>query len=154
MTADGNEDSSHHPLISVGNLLVDQLDESVGTAMIHAGEAWSSGDWEGVAESVERASIAAALDEYLSSDSDKNMTTKEEILWQSIARELADMSTIEGCSSVGPPASIPNWISIQEYLMANIPADELNDSDEDRSHDESILLKSICNEIESLIDSI
>ena len=59
-----------------------------------------------------------------------------------VGEELLDMSSIEGCMSIGPPSSIPNWISIQEEFksLAN--------------EKESDAFQQIANELDALIEML
>ena len=99
------DDAIDHPLIDLGTVFLD-LDDTVGNHLIQAGQAWAANGWDGT--TVPLAEASEALQDY----QDKN----DPQLWRDIALELEDVGSIEGCSSVGPPASIPNWIAIQELL--------------------------------------
>jgi hypothetical protein len=139
-----NEDEENrHPLISIGKVLAAKVDVDFGNHFVEAGEAWSSGDWDGVTDAIEKASDV--LDKYITTTTSKEM-------WQSIQQELEDISTIEGCCSVGPPASIPNWISIHESLQMEVTSPTQKE-DIERSNSNEIF-NQICDAIEKLIDSI
>jgi hypothetical protein len=149
MTNDNNDDDCdfdhhhyrHHPLTNIGAILQNRLDDHVGKAFIQSGSAWLAKDWDGVTVALEEASLA--ISHYLR----ESCASADAIqLWTLIAQELKDISTIEGCSSVGPPASIPNWVSIQAMLR------RLAASDFSKSQDG--WLEKAATEIDRLIDSI
>ncbi|KAG7337467.1 hypothetical protein IV203_018558 [Nitzschia inconspicua] len=48
----------YHPLIRIGTLLQDQLDEHIGATIQNAGVAWLDKDWKGVTESLGQAATA------------------------------------------------------------------------------------------------
>lgn len=142
-----SEEEANH-LIAAGNYFKG-IDENVGTAMCNAGIAWSS-DWSQVAEALEEASTA-----FWDVLSKKNISPKLQTICRSVAQELEDISTIEGCSSVGPAASIPNWITIHQYLDAAAQAYEREDAIEDAREEQIYdILKKTSLEIEALIESI
>ena len=75
-----------------------------------------------------------------------------------MAEQFQDMSTIEGCMSIGPPSSIPNWIEIQtvfvklaeqEQEQEQQQEEESDGDDENRS---STAFRQIANELEKLIE--
>lgn len=122
-----NDQQQHHPLMEIAVLLADRVDQQICTRILHAGRAWLDKDWDGVTASLGEA--ADALTSYLEIqvgvEEAPASTTK---MWQVIAQELQDISTIEGCSSVGPPASIPNWLAIQEVLQSMAAESSREDS--------------------------
>ncbi|KAG7343260.1 hypothetical protein IV203_021205 [Nitzschia inconspicua] len=103
-----------HPLIQIGTLIQDRLDENIGATIQNAGMAWLDKDWKGVTESLGQ--TATALTDFTRTDTRGDCDLHP--LWRLVAQELEDISTIEGCSSVGPPASIPNWLAIQDGLRS------------------------------------
>jgi hypothetical protein len=134
-----DDDIPINPLIRAG-VQVKFVDVDVGNALIAAGRAWST-DWSVVTESLEEAStillllssstlsssssssssdtLLAATTKSSSSSTNSVITPAPSLLpelWRAIAVELKDISTIEGCSSVGPPSSIPNWMTIHDLL--------------------------------------
>jgi len=95
------------------------IDENVGNSMIRVGEAWNSittgnKEWSDVAEALEE--VSTAFWDVLSKKG--NIPPTLASICRSVAQELEDISTIEGCSSIGPATSIPNWIAIHGYLEA------------------------------------
>jgi hypothetical protein len=108
-----NQENDSHPLVQIGIIFKEEVDTKVGNAIIRAGEFWSVGEWGGVTECLKEASTALR---YYVVQNTEVATTETFQLWQSIAQDLDDISTIEGCSSIGPAASIPNWISIEVSL--------------------------------------
>jgi hypothetical protein len=105
-----DEEMTDHPLVDLGILMSHIIDTSVGETFAQAGQAWAAKDWGGTTKALGEASKALQA----CADGDGNISAQA---WQMIATELEDISNIEGCSSVGPPASIPNWIAIQELLV-------------------------------------
>jgi hypothetical protein len=139
-TSDEN-DGADHPLNAIGSIFQEELDdESVGKNFQQAGLAWADKDWGGVTDSLGQAAVA--LSDYAEKTPAAASTDTPPLLWQRIAQELQDISTIEGCSSVGPPASIPNWVAIQEELRSSIGDNELE------------WANSVNEEIDRLLDSI
>ena len=142
-SVDSAEEEIANPLISAGNHFKG-IDEDVGSAMCRAGVAWSS-DWSQVAEALDEASTA-----FWDVLSKKNISPKLQNICRSVAQELEDISTIEGCSSVGPVASVPNWITIHQYLEAAAAAYE-GDQEDQKIYN---ILKKCSLEVEALIESI
>jgi hypothetical protein len=138
---DVDEDTNNH-LITAGYHF-QGIDEDVGNAMIHAGKAWTT-DWSQVAEALDLAAHA-----FWDTLSKKNLPAGLQTICRSVAQELEDISTIEGCSSVGPATSLPNWIAIHGYLESAAKAYE----DSEDQHIYNILTKT-SREIEQLIESI
>lgn len=99
-----DDEKERNGLVVAGELLAD-VSENAGAALIRAGQAWTV-DWSEVTEAFE----VASQEFYKMVDTNK--------LYESIAEELEDASTIEGCTSVGPPSSVPNLIAIKEHLEA------------------------------------
>jgi hypothetical protein len=89
-------------LVVAGECLLD-VSKSAGEALIRAGRAWAM-DWDEVTEELAEAS------------QDFYKIAVKNSLYESIAQELEDASTIEGCTSVGPPSAVPNLIAIKEHL--------------------------------------
>jgi hypothetical protein len=140
-TEDDEDEETNH-LITAGHYFKG-IDEDVGSAMIHAGKAWTT-DWSKVAEALDQAAHA-----FWDTLSKKNLPAGLQTICRSVAQELEDISTIEGCSSVGPATSLPNWIAIHGYLESAAKAYE----DSENQHIYTILTKT-SREIELLIESI
>jgi hypothetical protein len=90
---------SKHPLIISGETLLELNDEALAPpaqALMKAGHAWSV-DWEEVTYA-----CADAADAFGKLEN-----------FQRIAQELRDVSSIRGCTSVGPASSVPNLIQLQ-----------------------------------------
>ncbi|KAL7523968.1 hypothetical protein ACHAXR_000383 [Thalassiosira sp. AJA248-18] len=87
-----------------------------GTNLVSAGESWAT-DWDAVRDSMEHASTAFydISDVFGSANIDESMPLG--VLFESIGRELEDISSISGCSSVGPPCSVPNLLAVEEHLI-------------------------------------
>jgi hypothetical protein len=133
-----------HPLTNIGAILQDKLDDHVGAAFAQSGSAWLEKDWEGVTVALEEASLA--ISQHIR---DTTSLSADAILpWPLIAQELKDISTIEGCSSVGPPASIPNWLSIQAMLRSFAASDSQSSIKQDD------WVEKVAIEIDRLVDSI
>jgi hypothetical protein len=137
----------------MGTIVAADIDKDLGHHFMEAGEAWSLGDWGGVTAALEQASTS--LDKYITTLSS---ATPSEQMWRTIQQELEDISTIEGCSSVGPPASIPNWISIQESLRSVAKASSIatvttgeDDHDDDKARE---TIHKLYQAVKELIDSI
>ena len=105
-----SDEGGANGLVRAGELL-SNVNENAGDALIRAGQAWSV-DWNDVTVALEDASQVF----YTMKD--------DNLLYESIAQELEDASTIEGCISIGPPSSAPNLIAIQDHLEALADADE------------------------------
>ena len=130
-------------LIAAGNYFKG-IDENVGKALCQAGIAWSS-DWSQVAEALEEASRA-----FWDVLSKKNISPTLQSICRSVAQELEDISTIEGCSSIGPASSIPNWISIHRYLEEAAAAYKGATEEKDQTIYE--ILSQTSQEVEQLIE--
>lgn len=151
---DGHEDDdddNDHPLITIGRIFQARVDESAGRAVVRAGSAWLERDWDGVADALGEASKALSKQDKIggatTAPSDDYALRR---MWQVMAREFQDISTIEGCSSVGPPASLPNWMSIQEELRRC--AAEIMDGDGGK--EDARWMEAAATEIDRLMDSI
>jgi hypothetical protein len=110
-----------HPLCNIGRILQNRFDDSTGKTLSRSGSAWLAKDWDGVTVALGEAS--QTIFQYLRETS---VSADAIRLWTVIAEELEDISTIEGCSSMGPPASIPNWVSIQSTLRRLAALDSSN----------------------------
>lgn len=97
-----NEEEQRNGLVVAGECLLD-ISSDAGGALIRAGRAWTV-DWGDVTEELAEASQGF----YKIVDRNRK--------YESIAQELEDASTIEGCTSVGPPSAVPNLIAIKERL--------------------------------------
>jgi hypothetical protein len=88
-----------------------------GTHLVEAGESWTT-DWNSVRESMESASQAFydISNVFGSANIDESMPLGT--LFENIGRELEDISSISGCTSVGPPCSVPNLLAVEEHLTA------------------------------------
>jgi len=88
-----------------------------GTHLVEAGESWTT-DWDSVRESMESASQAFydISNVFGSANIDESMPLGT--LFENIGRELEDISSISGCTSVGPPCSVPNLLAVEEHLTA------------------------------------
>lgn len=133
-----------HPLIVIATLLADRVDQQFGTYIHHAGRAWLNKDWNGVTASLAEAAdtLTICLGTRVGGEDAPASTAK---IWQVIAQELYDMSTIEGCFSVGPPASIPNWLAIQDVLQS-VAAES--------SREDSTWMEDAAEEIDKLVECI
>ncbi|CAB9514245.1 expressed unknown protein [Seminavis robusta] len=138
-----NEEEEGNHLITAGHYFKG-IDDDVGNAMINAGKAWTT-DWSLVAEALDEAASA-----FWDTLSKKNLPAGLQTICRSVAQELEDISTIEGCSSVGPASSLPNWIAIHGYLESAAKAYE---DDQEHQHIYKILILT-SQEIEALVESI
>lgn len=88
-----------------------------GHAFIKAHEAWTY-DWDDVTVEF----LDASKQFYQISTCYQSHDKSLQILYENIARELEDASTITGCLSVGPPASVPNLEAVRDslYEVANL----------------------------------
>ena len=88
-----------------------------GTHLVEAGESWTT-DWDSVRDSMESASQAFydISNVFGSANIDESMPLGT--LFENIGRELEDISSISGCTSVGPPCSVPNLLAVEEHLTA------------------------------------
>jgi hypothetical protein len=85
-------------------------------------------------------------------------------MFVTIKEELDDISTIEGCTSLGPPSSIPNFVNIQESIQSTIQditnainTDESNDDDTDviiSVETTTLLLQEASDQLDLLIESL
>jgi hypothetical protein len=96
------DEEERNGLVVAGECLVD-ISKDAGGALIRAGQAWTV-DWGDVTEEL------AVASQGFYKIVDRNCR------YESIAQELEDASTIEGCTSVGPPSAVPNLIAIKEHL--------------------------------------
>lgn len=76
----------------------DALLQSAANSLIEAGNAWAT-DWEQVTFACADAAEALSIEGF-----------------EQIADELRDISEIGGCSSVGPPSSVPNLEQLQRHF--------------------------------------
>ena len=88
-----------------------------GTHLVEAGESWTT-DWNSVRNSMASASQAFydISNVFGSANIDESMPLGT--LFENIGRELEDISSISGCTSVGPPCSVPNLLAVEEHLTA------------------------------------
>ena len=88
-----------------------------GTHLVEAGESWTT-DWDSVRNSMASASQAFydISNVFGSANIDESMPLGT--LFENIGRELEDISSISGCTSVGPPCSVPNLLAVEEHLTA------------------------------------
>lgn len=95
-----DEDESKNGLVVAGEVFLSSsaIHHEAGQALIRAGQAWTT-DWDDVTDAFADASRAFSRQGYVV-----------------VAYELEDASTIEGCTSVGPPSSAPNLIAIKEQF--------------------------------------
>ena len=140
---DEQEEEEVNHLITAGHYFKG-IDENVGNAMIRAGMAWTT-DWSQVAEALDKAAHA-----FWDTLSKKNLPAGLQTICRSVAQELEDISTIEGCSAVGPATSLPNWIAIHGYLESAAKAYQ-HSSEHQRIYNS---LTNTSREIEHLIESI
>ena len=137
-----DRDTSIHPLVEIGRLLQSVLHDDgdeIATCFCLAGVSWEDGEWDAVTEALGKAS---SLIQH------QSVATTTNEMWKSISLELEDISSIEGCCSVGKPASTPNWMTIQELLQdggAGISDDDLDSADASAD---------IIKEIDRLLDTI
>jgi hypothetical protein len=64
-----------------------------------------AGEWEELADIFGQASAA--------------ITSKDDPIACLVSQELMDTSRIQGCMSIGPACSIPNWVAIQTALHSH-----------------------------------
>ena len=77
-----------------------------GAALCRAGDEWERESWEGVAAELDESSryFQAAA----------RVSAGLESAFEAIAGELSEASTISGCISVGPLASVPNLLTLAD----------------------------------------
>jgi hypothetical protein len=78
--------------------------------------------------------------------SERNIVASD--LYQKIAQELEDVSNISGCTSSGPPSSVPNMEAIRDYLL------ELSELKEEDIHSPTMAIFWKHKGITSLVESI
>lgn len=95
-----DQDESKNGLVVAGEVFLSSsaIHHEAGGALIRAGQSWTT-DWDDVTDAFADASRAFSR-----------------LGYDLIAYELEDASTIEGCTSVGPPSSAPNLIAIKEQF--------------------------------------
>lgn len=94
--------ASKHPFIASGEALLSLEDDALQSpaqALIQAGNAWAL-DWEEVTFACSDAAEAFG-----------KVTGYEKV-----AEDLQDLSLIGGCTSVGPPSSVPNLLDLQRHF--------------------------------------
>ncbi|KAL7519697.1 hypothetical protein ACHAWX_004454 [Stephanocyclus meneghinianus] len=86
-----------------------------GTHLVDAGSSWDD-DWDAVRESMEGAARAFydIGDVFGSANIDESLELA--LLFESIGKELEDVSTIGGCCAIGPPASCGNLLAVEDRL--------------------------------------
>ena len=92
--------------------------QMAGRAFLEAHKAWTV-DWDDVTVAFLDASQHFHQISIYYDDSDAtgaNSVNDIGKLYESIAAELEDASTITGCLSVGPPSSVPNLEAVRGYL--------------------------------------
>jgi hypothetical protein len=113
---DNNDISERkHPLFQLAELIPVECQEA-SRCFESAALAWESGeDWSAVAE---------ALGETAQAFQQDGNNCFSSFVSGVIIEELYDISTIEGCMSLGPATSIPNWMAIRDDF-ADTGHDEL-----------------------------
>ena len=132
-------------MIRAGNLLKG-INEDAGSAICRAASSWSR-DWSKVAEALEEAAHA-----FWDISKKEDLSPKLQNICRSVAQELEDVSTIEGCTSIGPATSVPNWIEISSYL--NSAAADFEKGKDDRDKKYFDILQKTGKEVEIFIESI
>jgi hypothetical protein len=86
-----------------------------GTCLVDAGSQWES-DWDAVRDSMSDAAKAFydISDVFGSANIDESLELA--LLFERIGKELEDISDISGCTSIGPPCSCSNLLSVEEHL--------------------------------------
>ena len=86
-----------------------------GTHLVNAGSSWDD-DWDAVRDSMEGAARAFydISDVFGSANIDESLELA--LLFESIGKELEDVSTIGGCCAIGPPASCGNLLAVEDRL--------------------------------------
>ena len=96
---------------SVGsqNMACPHLLSDAADALTEIGEYWSE-SWEAVTYAAEEASVA------FHSLSNLQQRTELAALYKGVSSELRAISTIVGCTSIGPPSAVPNLAGLSHYL--------------------------------------
>ena len=96
---------------SVGsqNMACPHLLSDGADALTEIGEYWSE-SWEAVTYAAEEASVA------FHSLSNLQQRTELAALYKGVSSELRAISTIVGCTSIGPPSAVPNLKGLSHYL--------------------------------------
>jgi len=96
---------------SVGsqNMACPHLLSDAADALTEIGEYWSE-SWEAVTYAAEEASVA------FHSLSNLQQRTELAALYKGVSSELRAISTIVGCTSIGPPSAAPNLAGLSHYL--------------------------------------
>jgi hypothetical protein len=119
--------------------------QSAGDALLQAHDSWTV-DWTEVTMALADAATSfSRISDHLS---ESNSAASH--LYQKIAQELEDASNISGCTSIGPPSSVPNLEAIRDYLLK---LSELEDEDVHSPAASTHLLEAF-NSIARLIESI
>ena len=105
----GSPPGEQHPLFKLADLIPVECQEA-SDCLRQAASHWTceACEWSEIAESLEQAAQAFQHD-----DNNCFSSFSTEILID----ELYDISTIEGCMSLGPATSIPNWIAIRDEFV-------------------------------------
>ena len=88
-----------------------------GTHLVNAGSAWTT-DWDMVRDSMYSASQSFYDISNVFGSANIDESLELGTLFEQIGSELEDISNIGGCTSVGPPCSSPNLLSVEECLVA------------------------------------
>lgn len=111
----------------------------LGSSLSRAGEAWST-EWTDVTEELYDASKTMSKIATAETDPERNE------LYSLAAYELESIATIEGCISMGPPASVPNLIELRVIFS------KIADSFEDPRSSESFRNAAVA--IDGLVDDM
>ena len=87
-----------------------------GTYLVAAGESWDK-DWNDVRDSCADAAEAFYDISNVFGSANIDESIPLGTLFEKIGRELEDISDISGCTSVGPPCSVPNLLAVEEHLI-------------------------------------
>ena len=123
-TALGSLEKAGDSFVSLSKLLDEPSAcsfQSAGDALLQAHDSWTF-DWTEVTMAL--ADAATSFSKISDQFSESNSAASD--LYQKISQELEDASNISGCSSIGPPSSVPNLEAIRNYLFE---LSELEDED-------------------------
>lgn len=128
-------------LTEAGEILVTESENEnlcmAGQALVQSATAWDN-EWADVTMGFSEASACF----YSLAEEEQESCVKD--LYTGVADELEDASTIQGCTSVGPPSSIPNLVEIQRLFL------DLSSSE----HKDLTFFRNAANAIGRLIDEI
>lgn len=87
-----------------------------GSSLLSAGKAWDT-NWDDVTYAMEDASKAFYDISNVFGSANIDESLELALSFESIGDELREISSISGCTAIGPPSSCGNLFAIEKHLM-------------------------------------